>query len=74
MTSELKRKATEAQEKMISHRERTRRITNEHARAEALVNNSLGNLGVLCQRGGGGHALFDLRSVGPRKQRDQVSP
>ena len=30
---------------MISHRERTRRITNEHARAEALVNNSLGTLG-----------------------------
>ena len=32
-TSELKRKATEAQENMISHRERNRRITNEHARA-----------------------------------------
>ena len=30
---------------MISHRERTRRITNEHSRAEALVNNSLGTLG-----------------------------
>ena len=44
-TSELKRKATEAQENMISHRERTRRITNEHARAEALVNNSLGTPG-----------------------------
>ena len=29
---------------MISHRERTRRITNEHARAEALVKNSLGAL------------------------------
>ena len=31
---------------MISHRERTRRKTNEHARAEALINNkSLGTLG-----------------------------
>ena len=30
---------------MISHRERTKRMTNEHARAEALVNNSLGKLG-----------------------------
>ena len=29
----------------VSCRERTRRITNEHARAEALVNNSLGTLG-----------------------------
>ena len=44
-TYELKRKATEAKENMISHRERTRRITIEHAKAEALVNNSLGTLG-----------------------------
>ena len=41
---DLKRKATEAQENLISHRERTRRFTNEHVRAEALVNNSLGAL------------------------------
>ena len=30
---------------MVSHRERTRRITNEHTRVEAAVNPSLGNLG-----------------------------
>ena len=42
-TYELKCKATEAQENMISHRERTRHITTEHARAEALVSNSLGH-------------------------------
>ena len=72
-SSELKRKATEPQENMISHRKRTRRITNEHARAEALVNNSLGTLGC-CQRGGRGCTLSDPRSAGPRKQRDQVPP
>ena len=30
---------------MISHRERTRRITNEDARAEEVANNSQGTLG-----------------------------
>ena len=30
---------------MISHRGRTRRITNEHSRAETVGNHSLGNLG-----------------------------
>ena len=45
--SELKRKATEVQENMISHRERTRIIANEHAIAEALVNNSMGNVECL---------------------------
>ena len=33
-----------SQEKKISHREHTRRINNEHVRAEALVN-SVGKLG-----------------------------
>ena len=35
----------EAHENMISHRGRTRRITNEHTRAEAAVNYSLENFG-----------------------------
>ena len=33
-----------AQENLFSHRERTRKITNEHARTESLVDNSLGAL------------------------------
>ena len=44
-THDLKRKATEAQDNLNFHRERTRRISNEHARAEALVNDRLGTLG-----------------------------
>ena len=40
-----KRKASVAQENLLSHRERTRRISNEHARAEAQVNDGLGSLG-----------------------------
>ena len=44
-TYDLKRKASEAQENELSHRERTRRFSNEHARAEGLVNDALGSLG-----------------------------
>ena len=44
-TCDLKLKASEAHENLMSHRERTRRTSNEHARAEALVNDSLGILG-----------------------------
>ena len=44
-TYDLKRKASEAQENVLSNRERTRRISNEHARAEAHVNDGLGSLG-----------------------------
>ena len=44
-TYDLKRKASEAQDNVFSYRERTRRISNEHARAEALVNDGLGSLG-----------------------------
>ena len=44
-THDLKRKASKAQENLLSHRERTRRISNEHGKAEALVNDSLGALG-----------------------------
>ena len=44
-TAELRRKAAEAHEKTRSHRERCRRLTNEHTRSEAAVNHSLGCLG-----------------------------
>ena len=44
-TSELKRKTMDAHESMISHIERTKRIANEHAKAEVPVNNDLENLG-----------------------------
>ena len=44
-TPDLKRKAREAHEKTRSHRERCRRITNEHTTSEAAVNHSLGFLG-----------------------------
>ena len=43
-TYDLKRNASEAQDNVFSHRERTRRISHEHARAEALVNDGLGSL------------------------------
>ena len=42
-TFEVKRKATEIQEDVAAHRERTRRITNEHARAEGHVNDGIGS-------------------------------
>ena len=35
-------------ENVFSHRERTRRCSNEHARAEGLVNDALGSLGKPC--------------------------
>ena len=44
-TLEVKRKATEIQEDVAIHRERTRRVTNEHARAEGHVNHGIGSLG-----------------------------
>ena len=44
----LKRKASEAQDNVFSHRERIRRIFNEHARAEGLVNDGLGSLDRPC--------------------------
>ena len=44
-TYDLKRKASEAQENVLSYRERTRRISSEHARAEAHVNDGVGSLG-----------------------------
>ena len=73
-TSELKRKDTEAQEKIMSHRKRTRRIAKEHTRAGALVNDSLGIL-VCCVREAAAAAHCLTCGVMDReKQRDQVSP
>ena len=43
--SEFERKAMEAHESAVSHRERTRRVTNEHTRAEVALNQSLGIMG-----------------------------
>ena len=43
-TFEVKRKATEIQEDVAAHRERTRRITNEHSSAEGRVNDRKGSL------------------------------
>ena len=48
-TFELKRKATEIHEDVAAHRERTRRITNEHDRAEGHVNAGIGSLGKALQ-------------------------
>ena len=44
-TFEIKGKATEIQEDVAAHRDRTRRITNEHVRAEGHVNDGIGSLG-----------------------------
>ena len=43
-TFEIKRKASEIQEGVATHRERTRRFTKEHARAEGHVNDGSGSL------------------------------
>ena len=51
-TLEAKRKATEIQEDVAIHRERTRRVTNEHARAEDHVNDGRGSLGKALQAAG----------------------
>ena len=48
-TFEIKRKASEVQEGLSTHRERARRITNEHARAEGHVNDGIGSLGRAVQ-------------------------
>ena len=48
-TFEIQRKATEIQEGVATRRERTRRITNEHARAEGHVNDGIGSLGRALQ-------------------------
>ena len=43
-TYDVKRKASEAQENLFSHSERTRKISNEHAGVEAHVNDGIGSL------------------------------
>ena len=48
-TFEMKRKATELHEDVAAQKERTRRITNEHARAEGHVNDGIGSLGKALQ-------------------------
>ena len=48
-TLEVKRKATELQEDVAIQRERTRRLMNEHARAEVHVNDGIGSLGKTLQ-------------------------
>ena len=70
-TVEVKRKATEAHEKMSSHRERSRRVTNEHTRSEVAVNNSMG--WQVRKRYSASHSFCDLRSAGPREQGDTIS-
>ena len=59
-------KASEAQETQFSHREGTRSISNEHARAEALVNDGLGTLGQAV-RDAAQATHSDLRSTRQRK-------
>ena len=48
-TYEIKRKASEVQEGLSTHRERTRRTANEHARAKGHVNDGIGSLGRAVQ-------------------------
>ena len=67
-TSELKRKATEAQENMISHRERIKKITNEHTRTEAAVNPSLEHLGWCVKETAAATRSQPCGKPGPREQ------
>ena len=66
-TYDLKRKASEAQENLLSHLERTRRISNEHARAEALVNDSLGTLVQAVRDAAAATHSLTCRSTGQRE-------
>ena len=66
-TLEVKPKATEIQEDVAIHRERTRRITNEHARAEGHVNDGIGSLGKALQAAAR-RTQSDVWRTGPRKQ------
>ena len=57
-TIELKRKADDAQERTRSHKVRCRRATEDHMRAEEVLNNSLGCLCDLVRDiAGATHAL-----------------
>ena len=61
-TFDLKKKASGAQENLLSHRERTRRISNDHARAEPQVNDSPGDVGRR-PFARPSHAFTDLRGT-----------
>ena len=52
-THEIKRKASEVQEGLSTHRERIRLVASEHARAEGHVNDGIGSLGRAVQAAGG---------------------
>ena len=66
-TLEVERKDTEIQEGVATHTERTRRITNEHARAEGHVNDGIGSLGRALQAAAKATHSPDMRRAGPRE-------
>ena len=69
-THQVKRKATEIQEDVAIHKERTRRITNEHARAEGDVNNGIGPLGKALQAAA--KAAHSLTCGEPDRERNET--
>ena len=71
-TLEVKRKATEIQEDVAAHKERTRRVTNEHARAESHVNDGIGSLARAVQAAAKATHSLTCGVARPREQRDQV--
>ena len=70
-TLEVKRKATEIQEDVAIHSERTRRITNEHARAEGHVNDGIGSLGKALQAAA--QATHSLTCGVPDRENNETS-
>ena len=67
-TSECKRKAMEAHESVVSDKERTKRVTNEHTRAEAA--HSLGNLGCCVKEAAA--ATHSLTCGYRNRERDEI--
>ena len=55
---------------MLSHRERSRRISNEHARAEAHVNDGRGSLGQAVR--GAAKAAHSLTCGVPDREGNEV--
>ena len=70
-TYDVKRKASEAQENLLSHRGRTMRISNEHARAEAHVNDGIGSLGLAVRAAA--KATHSLTCGVPYRESNEVS-
>ena len=64
------RKAIELQEDLAAHRERTRRITNEHAWAEGHVNDGIGSLDKVLQAAA--RATHSLTSGVPDRESNEV--